>query len=61
MIFDRVLVAHLLIDRFVCNTLSHVVQRNKHKYTEVLFYGLHFFIVRTTLSGLRGKKETKEL
>ena len=32
--FDRVLFAHLLMDRFVCSTLSHVVQRNKHKLQE---------------------------
>ena len=34
MIFDRVLFAHLLMDRFVCNTISDVVQRNKDKLQE---------------------------
>ena len=49
------------MDSFVCNTLSHVVQRNKHKLQESTALQLSFLYSQTHFVWLKGKKETKEL
>ena len=57
MIFDRVLFAHLLMDRFVCNTLSHVVQRNKRRLQESTVLWPSFLYSQNHFVWLKGKKK----